>query len=278
MEGVFAAFFIFLLIAIVASIIIRGNLRRINREYENRRRISSGNSDYFNVKPIEPTNEEKRRQERRTNIFFLEKHGLKYGYYRRNAQDIPAEYKKKCIDVMHDDDLSSAVNKIRRDIEKEQEKAEEEKRKEEFREKKLKDSLVQWEILKRLVAKTIENSDSDKIYGVYTILCKNSMKFYIGSSLDLKKRRQQHLSNLRANRHHSYRMQKDFNEFGENGFVFYVLKPPYKIEERDKKSVQRELKYQEQNYIDQYRPYYNIDYDTSSRRHWQGNSKYRTHR
>jgi len=45
---------------------------------------------------------------------------------------------------------------------------------------------------------------------------------YVGCSRRIKSRRIQHFSDLRHNRHHNKRLQQDFNEYGENSFVFII--------------------------------------------------------
>jgi group I intron endonuclease len=48
-------------------------------------------------------------------------------------------------------------------------------------------------------------------------------KIYIGSAVKFVKRRCQHLSYLRNNIHHSLRLQRSFNKYGEENFVFKVI-------------------------------------------------------
>jgi len=48
-------------------------------------------------------------------------------------------------------------------------------------------------------------------------------EFYIGSSVDMLKRKNQHLRELRSNKHHSYHLQNAFKECGETNFKFYAL-------------------------------------------------------
>ena len=59
--------------------------------------------------------------------------------------------------------------------------------------------------------------------GIYRILNLINGKFYIGSSIEREGRRYDHLWALRANRHHSYRLQADFNLYGESAFVFEAV-------------------------------------------------------
>lgn len=59
--------------------------------------------------------------------------------------------------------------------------------------------------------------------GVYKILCKANNKFYIGSSKNLHKRWQSHLYSLRKNKHINVHLQRSFNKYGEESFIFEVV-------------------------------------------------------
>lgn len=59
--------------------------------------------------------------------------------------------------------------------------------------------------------------------GVYQIRCKRSRKVYIGKSLNMRKRRNQHLSLLRSNNHYNNHLQAAFNLYGEKSFSFKVI-------------------------------------------------------
>lgn len=59
--------------------------------------------------------------------------------------------------------------------------------------------------------------------GCYAIICtKNRMK-YIGSTIYLQRRRNDHFSKLRCGKHPNAKFQRDFDEFGESSFSFNVL-------------------------------------------------------
>jgi len=45
----------------------------------------------------------------------------------------------------------------------------------------------------------------------------------VGSAIDFRKRKSQHLSHLRKNKHHSFKLQNSFNKYGEECFLFTVL-------------------------------------------------------
>lgn len=59
--------------------------------------------------------------------------------------------------------------------------------------------------------------------GVYKISFLGSSKFYIGSAVNLKKRRANHLSDLRLKKHPNNYMQNMYNKYGEDNYRFTVL-------------------------------------------------------
>lgn len=62
-----------------------------------------------------------------------------------------------------------------------------------------------------------------KAPGVYIIECAGNDKIYVGSGMDMQKRRREHLWALRNNRHCNIKLQRVFNKYGEESFYFYVL-------------------------------------------------------
>ncbi|OFC94646.1 hypothetical protein BTGOE4_10360 [Bacillus thuringiensis] len=62
-----------------------------------------------------------------------------------------------------------------------------------------------------------------KNMGIYKITCLSNKRFYIGSSNDLKKRKRDHFRELSYNRHHSNRMQRSYNKYGKENFIFEVI-------------------------------------------------------
>jgi group I intron endonuclease len=80
--------------------------------------------------------------------------------------------------------------------------------------------------------------------GIYEIHCQKSGKKYIGSSKNIEKRWQSHLSNLRRKAHHNYKLQQAFIRYGEDNFTFQVLEEIYN----------EDLLYEiEEKYIKQYK-------------------------
>lgn len=54
---------------------------------------------------------------------------------------------------------------------------------------------------------------------IYHITNKNNNKKYIGKTINLERRLEKHFSNLRNNKHHSTKLQRAFNKYGEDAFV-----------------------------------------------------------
>lgn len=59
--------------------------------------------------------------------------------------------------------------------------------------------------------------------GIYKILNKVNGKFYIGSAINVNNRLWRHKSDLRANTHHNYHLQRAWNKYLELSFDFIVL-------------------------------------------------------
>jgi len=67
---------------------------------------------------------------------------------------------------------------------------------------------------------------------VYMIKNTVNGKVYIGSSVDANNRYKSHTSHLKKGVHHSVRLQRSFDKYGEEAFVFIVLKYTDKNEHR----------------------------------------------
>jgi group I intron endonuclease len=59
--------------------------------------------------------------------------------------------------------------------------------------------------------------------GIYQWLCAPTGKIYVGSTVDLYKRRKEHRNNLRAGRHVASHLQYAWNKYGEAAFEFSIL-------------------------------------------------------
>lgn len=62
-----------------------------------------------------------------------------------------------------------------------------------------------------------------KKIGIYKITCISNSKIYIGSSIDIKRRIQNHKAALRNNRHDNIHLQRAWNKYGENNFTFEII-------------------------------------------------------
>lgn len=58
------------------------------------------------------------------------------------------------------------------------------------------------------------------IYKIYNLINK---KFYIGSSINVKKRWREHKRDLNKNKHHSKHLQRAWNKYGKDNFRFELL-------------------------------------------------------
>lgn len=84
--------------------------------------------------------------------------------------------------------------------------------------------------------------------GIYKIQSTiNSNRIYIGSAIDIKKRWNGHLRQLRSNCHHSKKLQNHVNKYGIDDLEFSIITAC----ERDKLIIN------EQFFIDSYKPYFN---------------------
>ena len=83
---------------------------------------------------------------------------------------------------------------------------------------------------------------------IYKIRNLNNDKIYVGSTVNYSARRQEHFRDLVINKHHSCALQRAFNKYGKDSFVFEI------IEYVDEKNL---LIQREQFYIDTLSPEYN---------------------
>lgn len=86
---------------------------------------------------------------------------------------------------------------------------------------------------------------------IYKIKNTINDKVYIGRTNDLKRRRREHLTNLRNNKHYNRHLQYSFNKYGETNFKFIILEKC-----KDDEVGQREIDYIEK--YNSFRAGYNL--------------------
>lgn len=59
--------------------------------------------------------------------------------------------------------------------------------------------------------------------GVYMILNIMNMKVYIGSAVNMNRRKNEHFKQLRSNKHYNKYLQQSFNKYGEDKFKFIEI-------------------------------------------------------
>lgn len=87
-----------------------------------------------------------------------------------------------------------------------------------------------------------------KYSGIYKIQSiSNPSRIYIGSSINIYRRWQGHISELKRNIHHSQKLQRHFNKYGEVDLQFSIL---LGCDKDDLINI-------EQYFVDSYKPYFN---------------------
>ena len=61
------------------------------------------------------------------------------------------------------------------------------------------------------------------ICGIYKITCKINNRIYIGSSKNIMQRWKEHKQKLNKNIHDNMFLQRDWNRYGEDNFIFEIL-------------------------------------------------------
>lgn len=88
-----------------------------------------------------------------------------------------------------------------------------------------------------------------KISGIYQIQSKvKPERIYIGSAVNISERWRLHLLGLQKGKHHSKKLQRHFNKYGESDLLFSVL---FRCD-------REYLIIKEQFFIDYYKPYFNV--------------------
>jgi group I intron endonuclease len=66
--------------------------------------------------------------------------------------------------------------------------------------------------------------------GIYAIKHLESGKLYVGSAIDIRKRWTEHRKTLKKETHHSSLLQRAWNKYGKDAFVFVVLEEVYDMD------------------------------------------------
>ncbi len=59
--------------------------------------------------------------------------------------------------------------------------------------------------------------------GIYKIICTANKRIYIGSTVNLRQRKNEHWSDFKRNQHPNRHLQRAWNKYGEQAFIFEVL-------------------------------------------------------
>ena len=59
--------------------------------------------------------------------------------------------------------------------------------------------------------------------GIYKIINIINNKIYIGSSVNLYKRKKEHFNKLKKNIHKNIHLQSSYNKYGEENFIFEII-------------------------------------------------------
>lgn len=61
------------------------------------------------------------------------------------------------------------------------------------------------------------------VSGIYAIKCKKNNKMYVGSSVNIASRFRKHKADLLKNKHHSLYLQRAWNKYGKESFIFETI-------------------------------------------------------
>ncbi len=87
--------------------------------------------------------------------------------------------------------------------------------------------------------------------GIYIIRCLKSIKVYVGSAINLEKRKFIHFNSLKKNYHCNRKLQRSFNKYSEENFKFEVLEYVSRFENESKLDFKlRLVNDREQYYLD----------------------------
>jgi len=111
-------------------------------------------------------------------------------------------------------------------------------------------------MLEPAVSTPLREDTAVPVSGIYWIRNLNNGKIYVGSSQDARHRWFEHKCDLRKDRHHNSILQKSWRKHGETAFEFELLMTCHPSM----------LEWYEQQFLDQWKPEYNISPSAESPR------------
>ena len=109
-----------------------------------------------------------------------------------------------------------------------------------------------------------EYKDRQKPAGVFQIKNIQNGKIFLGSSLNLEGPLNGHKFMLTINSHRNERMQKEWNEYGANAFVFEILEQ-VKVKDDPNFNIDDELTLLEQIWVEKLQPFGERGYNKDNR-------------
>lgn len=91
--------------------------------------------------------------------------------------------------------------------------------------------------------------EKEKQMVIYKITNTTNGKYYIGSAINYETRIKRHLNDLKVGRHHSSKLQRSYNKYGQESFIFEVIEIITSLEK---------LIESEQKWLDELKPYFNM--------------------
>ena len=107
---------------------------------------------------------------------------------------------------------------------------------------------------------------------VYKITNHSNKRIYIGETLDIDRRWQEHLNELRNKTHHSIKLQNDYNIYGEDVFTLEIIKDLNNYIHLNHNTIKLLLIIYESEYINKYKSIeYGYNYEDTLKEVLQGN-------
>ena len=104
----------------------------------------------------------------------------------------------------------------------------------------------------------VKGTNLPDVPGIYNILNLMSGKLYVGSTNNLRKRRNSHFNDLRHNKHACHHLQNSFNKFGESFFKFVCVEFCPEADLMKREQYWLDLLWNEGNLYNIYREAYSV--------------------